>query len=386
MKTNIDSTYTRTLRIGMAALFLAGLLGTANPVDAQPRFGALTGIVRDAAKAPLADATVTATQLDGNTVRGTISGSGGIFAFSDLPPGTYAVVAQAPGYSDVTVGSLRVAAGLATRADVAMAAPVVASAASATSTSGSQTNGPAATPQAATAGQDNSRRLLTPRPPAQPPVLTASLKDTTVSGPDKGALGIPSPDRSAVADSQQAPAAAPYAAPTTQERAVISPPPTPAPAQTPEVDTNTPFADHDWTWLNGNTRQHDSPLDTKYFSGEFRADTFYGIDFNQPRDHSMGGSSEVFRNGEVQLEDLSIGGDFHAGNMRGRVLAVVWNVFRHHGAQRCQPRSRPMGCPRCLQIRVGGVRRVPLQRATRTQCRCRYLRFVRRPLQLSQLR
>ena len=36
----------------------------------------------------------------------------------------------------------------------------------------------------------------------------------------------------------------------------------------------------------------------------------------------MGGSSEVFRNGEVQLEDLSIGGDFHDGHMRGRVLAL----------------------------------------------------------------
>jgi hypothetical protein len=90
----------------------------------------------------------------------------------------------------------------------------------------------------------------------------------------------------------------------------------------PAVDNITPFADWDWTWLNGNSRQHDSPLDSKYFSGEFRADTFWGDDFNQPKDHSMGGSSEVFRNGEVQLEDLSIGGDFHAGNMRGRVLAL----------------------------------------------------------------
>jgi hypothetical protein len=91
---------------------------------------------------------------------------------------------------------------------------------------------------------------------------------------------------------------------------------------TPPTDTFTPFADYDWTWLNGNTRQHDTPLDSKYFSGEFRADTFYGEDFNQPIDHSMGGSSEVFRSDEVQLEDLSIGGDFHAGNMRGRVLAL----------------------------------------------------------------
>ena len=36
----------------------------------------------------------------------------------------------------------------------------------------------------------------------------------------------------------------------------------------------------------------------------------------------MGGSSEVFRSGEIQLEDLSIGGDAHAGNMRGRVLML----------------------------------------------------------------
>jgi hypothetical protein len=319
----------------MTALFFVGLLGTASTVNAQPRFGALTGIIKDAAKAPLADATVTATQLDGSTVRGTISGSGGIFAFSDLPPGTYAVVAQAPGYSDVTIGSVRVAPGLATRADIAMVAPVAMSApvttssatpAPVTSAPGSQANGPRTETQAASAGQDNFfRRLLTPRQSTRP-VLTASLKDATVIGPDKGALGIPPSDKSAVADTQQAPVAAPYAATTPKEGSVIAPPPTPSPAQTAEVDTNTPFADHDWTWLNGNSRQHDTPLDTKYFSGEFRADTFYGIDFNQPRDHSMGGSSEVFRNGEVQLEDLSIGGDFHAGNMRGRVL-LLFGMF-----------------------------------------------------------
>jgi hypothetical protein len=98
------------------------------------------------------------------------------------------------------------------------------------------------------------------------------------------------------------------------------------PAAPAQADMETPFADHDWTWLNGNSRQHDYPLDTKYFSPEFRADTFYGLDFNQPKDHSMGGSSEVFRSGEVQLEDLSIGGDFHAGNMRGRVL-MLFGMF-----------------------------------------------------------
>jgi hypothetical protein len=278
----------------------------------------------------VADATVTATQLDGNTVRGTISGSGGIFAFSDLPPGTYSVVAQVPGYSDGTVPSLLVTAGLATRADIAMVAPVAAPApvtAVPERQSGVAPSVPAndpAAPQAANAGHDNVfRRVLTPRPPAQPPVLTASLKEAPVGGPDRAAIGTLSPDRTAVADSLPSPAA-PSTSPAAQQPAVTAAPP--APAATPEVDTKTPFADNDWTWLNGNSRQHDSPLDTKYFSGEFRADTFYGIDFNQPRDHSMGGSSEVFRNGEVQLEDLSIGGDFHAGNMRGRVL-MLFGMF-----------------------------------------------------------
>lgn len=36
----------------------------------------------------------------------------------------------------------------------------------------------------------------------------------------------------------------------------------------------------------------------------------------------MGGSSEVFRSGEVQVEQLSLGGDFHAGNVRGRLMTM----------------------------------------------------------------
>jgi hypothetical protein len=129
---------------------------------------------------------------------------------------------------------------------------------------------------------------------------------------------VPQPAPVEVAQNQAAPAAAAAAAALPQDIGdAPAVPATPVP-----VDMQTPFADADWTWLNGNSRQHDSPLDTKYFSGEFRADTFYGEDFNQPIDHSMGGSSEVFRSDEVQLEDLSLGGDFHAGHMRGRVLTL----------------------------------------------------------------
>jgi Putative beta-barrel porin-2, OmpL-like. bbp2 len=83
-----------------------------------------------------------------------------------------------------------------------------------------------------------------------------------------------------------------------------------------------PFAYADWTWLNGTARTKDAVWDSKYFTPEFRVDTNYIQDYNQPRDHSMGGSTESFRNGEVQLEQLSFGGDLHVGNVRGRILTM----------------------------------------------------------------
>lgn len=95
-----------------------------------------------------------------------------------------------------------------------------------------------------------------------------------------------------------------------------------APAEPEKPAKIDPFSDRDATWANGNTRTHSSPLDSKYFTGEFRADIHFGEDFNQPKDNSMGGSSEVFRNGEVQVEQLSLGGDLHINNVRGRILTM----------------------------------------------------------------
>jgi Putative beta-barrel porin-2, OmpL-like. bbp2 len=81
-----------------------------------------------------------------------------------------------------------------------------------------------------------------------------------------------------------------------------------------------PFAFADFTWLNGNSREKDTPLDTKLFTPEFRADVSYIYDFNHPADDTIGGSSEVFRSQELQLTDLAVGGDFHYDNVRGRIL------------------------------------------------------------------
>ncbi|MBO0722421.1 MAG: outer membrane beta-barrel protein, partial [Blastocatellia bacterium] len=96
-----------------------------------------------------------------------------------------------------------------------------------------------------------------------------------------------------------------------------------------------PFAFADFTWLTGSPRTKESPLDTKYFTGEFRADVAYHQDFNHPKDNTISGSSEVFRSNEVQLTHLGIGGDFHYDNVRGRVMTQLGMYSQ------TQPRNDP---------------------------------------------
>jgi hypothetical protein len=81
-----------------------------------------------------------------------------------------------------------------------------------------------------------------------------------------------------------------------------------------------PFSDWDWTWLNGNPRNKDTAFDSKFFTPEIRADVTYNYDFNKPVDNSEGGSSELFRSNEIQLEQLGLGGDFHLDNVRARFM------------------------------------------------------------------
>lgn len=81
-----------------------------------------------------------------------------------------------------------------------------------------------------------------------------------------------------------------------------------------------PFAFADFTWLNGNSRQKTSVLDSKYFTGTFLADVNYIQDFNHPQDHTLVGSTAAGRTNEVQIQHLGVGGDFHADNARGRLM------------------------------------------------------------------
>jgi putative OmpL-like beta-barrel porin-2 len=133
---------------------------------------------------------------------------------------------------------------------------------------------------------------------------------------------------SAAAAPQAAPAPAPHPGPVTAAAlAPAAPAPTPVPVvgqvETPAsaaVAKPEPFAFADFSWLTGNSRAKESPLETKAFTGEVRFDVDYTYDFNHPKDHTIGGSSEIFRSGEVQATQIGVGGDFHYANVRGRLM------------------------------------------------------------------
>ncbi len=130
-----------------------------------------------------------------------------------------------------------------------------------------------------------------------------------------------------------APSAVPIAKPDTKpvESSAVGATPAVVPVAQQATDTaakpekpepSAPFAYADWTWLNGNARNKDAVWDSKFFTPEIRFDTDFISSFNHPKDDTLGGSTEIFRSNEIQVEQISFGGDFHWQNVRGRVLTL----------------------------------------------------------------
>jgi hypothetical protein len=89
------------------------------------------------------------------------------------------------------------------------------------------------------------------------------------------------------------------------------------------VDTQTPWADVGYVgWMNGTPREHAPIFDTKFFTPEIRLDMNYVQSGNHPVDHTIVGSTEEFRSGEFQIEQVSFGGDFHWENVKARFLSM----------------------------------------------------------------
>ena len=95
------------LRWGSALLLVCSLLiGMAPSISAQTAgTGALTGTVTDSSGAVIANATVTATNVDTGQARTANTGSDGTYTISLLPPGRYRVRFEASGFKPVEIPS-----------------------------------------------------------------------------------------------------------------------------------------------------------------------------------------------------------------------------------------------------------------------------------------
>ena len=294
---------TRNLLVSAVLPACIGLHFAVLPISAsgQEVSGGVGGVTRDStSKQPLAQVRITAHSVRKGTDRTAISGPDGAFAVLALEPGLYQVAAAKEGFTQSTT-NVYVAMPRPYRVDLLLAADT---------------------------------------PPAPAAKTSPAVADATVSAVEEelaalkkriGELEVALHARTAPAPTEAATApSAPPPAPVPQQPAAAPAPPQhvlpealEAPDATTGVDNFTPFAFGDFTWLNGTPRNKDTVLDTKFFTPEVRFDTHYMTDFNQPKDHTMGGSTESYRSGEFQEEQISVGGDFHWQNVRGRVLYMA---------------------------------------------------------------
>jgi hypothetical protein len=113
-------------------------------------------------------------------------------------------------------------------------------------------------------------------------------------------------------------------APTTAVQAATAPEALLAPKPGPVVDTVTPLANIGYIgWMNGTSREKSPIFDTEFFTPEIRFDMNYLQSANNPKDHTIVGSTEEFRSGEFQIEQVSFGGDFHWNNVHARFLSMA---------------------------------------------------------------
>jgi hypothetical protein len=237
----------------LAAIPVAMGADPAQSADAVQSYGTIVGLVTDAAKRPIAGATVTAARASGG-IRSTISGSDGVYSFADVPAGTWSLTTTVAGFPDVVGPALSVIASKATRHDIAMSG--------------------------------TAHEISTPGLAASPNALTSAPTAARAAA-------------SAVPEALQVPDAA------------------------AALDTQTPWANVGYVgWMNGTSREKDPIFDTKFFTPEIRFDMNYLQSLNHPIDHTIVGSTEEFRSGEFQIEQVSFGGDFHWDNVRARFLSM----------------------------------------------------------------
>jgi Putative beta-barrel porin-2, OmpL-like. bbp2/Carboxypeptidase regulatory-like domain len=312
---------------------------TAMPVSLVPAYnqpmtgGELRGMTQNSKGLPLSGVQVVIHSVDDNSDRTFVSGRSGTFVAEDLKPGQYKVTAVKIGFARSQPALIDVAAQQSLRVNLTLsenpsAQPVPPTVSQATDVQTGRLIASNTTPAPAAAATLAANSTETEVPAAiakQLADMEARIEEleAALKARDAEAATAAQPAPAAVIAATPA-AAAPSATLAAQAPSESSTSATPAP-KTFEPQTQTkadPFSYADYTWLNGTSRNKDTPLATKYFTPEVRFDTNYIEDYNQPRDHTMGGSTESFRSDEVQLEQMSFGGDIHVDNVRGRVLTM----------------------------------------------------------------
>jgi hypothetical protein len=112
----------RTMRRGMTAwvslLALGILLVTARPAMGQAVNATLLGTVTDSSGAAVANAKVTITETNTGISRASRTNDSGNYVFPDLPPGTYTVTAEQPGFKRASRASIDVIVNTTQRVDL----------------------------------------------------------------------------------------------------------------------------------------------------------------------------------------------------------------------------------------------------------------------------
>ncbi len=275
----------------------------------------LQGVTRSPSGLLLPQTQITVHSVNDNVTHSLLSGPNGEYFVVDLKPGRYELIVNKPGFS----ASSKIAIELEARQNLHLDLTV--------GTAQSAAEQPMAPPSSKTADATDTQKYILEEVQRLEARL-AELEARLASQPTAAAVAAVAPANSAANNStnnnatpgQTAEPASPSNSPAAASSqpqadagaaAVAAQSPTPTKDPAAASAKAAPFSDADWSWLNGNPRTKDIFWDTPFFTPEIRTDTDYVYDFNHPADHSMGGSSELFRSQEVQLEQLGVGGDFH---------------------------------------------------------------------------
>jgi hypothetical protein len=303
----------------------------------QPVTGSeVRGTTQNSKGVPLSGVQVVVHGVNDNSDRTFVSSNSGTFVAEGLRPGRYKMTASKVGFGRSQATLVDVAAQQSLRVDLTLSEnPSLQTAPSSTTRASDAQLGVLIASNITPAPADPATAAPAPTAAATPaataetevPAALAKELESMEARIEELEAALKARDAAAgpAEPAQPTPAAtaAPGspAAPNTIESSSSSAgaPAAQAPAKPQQID---PFSKDDWTWLNGTSRNHDEPLAMKYFTPEIRFDSNYIEDYNQPKDHTMGGATESFRNGEFQLEQASFGGDLRVDNVRGRILTM----------------------------------------------------------------